>query len=279
LSKTESASRPTRQPTRWTRKRLVIAIGVIFAAGIVAAALDLRFAIGGSPRSVEPNSLLVLNPRTGATERDEKLGYGPGTIRLAGGHATVSDAAGTPSGRAPCQGVLLVSAAGYGWYACHAPDTLLRVPSAGGEAMKVAGISAAPEGGAYGAGRVWVVESDQNRLIAINPFTAKVVQAVTVGNEPVAVAVGYGAVWVANAGFGSVTRLDLRSGKVETIELDYQPTAIAAGAGAIWVVSKLGHVVIRIDPRKRVVTKTIRLANPPVDVAAGDGHVWVAIGH
>ena len=54
LSKIESA-RPSgnglaRQPTRLTRRRLLIVLGVIFVGGIVAAALDLRFVIGGSPR-------------------------------------------------------------------------------------------------------------------------------------------------------------------------------------------------------------------------------------
>jgi len=279
LSKTASANgRPT-QPTRWTRRRLGIAIGLIFLAGIVAAVLDLRFAIGGSPRSVEPNSLLVLNPVTGKTERNPKLGYEPGTISLADGRATVSNGNAMPSLRQPCSGVVLVSAAGYDWYACHDPDSLLRVPNAGGKGTKVAGVSAAPDAAVYGAGRVWVVERDRNTLVAINPFTAKVVQKVTVGNEPAAVAVGFGAVWVANEGFGSITRLDLRSGKAETIDLDYQPTAITTGAGAVWVASKLGRVVIRLDPKKREVTKTIRLANPPVDVAAGAGHVWAAIGH
>lgn len=257
----------------------MLALGLIFVAGIVAAALDLRFAIGGSARSVEPNSLLVLSPSTGKTVRNDKLGYEPGTISLADGRATVSNAAGMPSLRQPCNGVVLVSAAGYDWYACHDPDSLLRVPSSGGKGTKVAGVSAAPDAAVYGAGRVWVVERDLNRLVAVNPFTGRVVQSVTVGNEPTAVAVGLGAVWVANEGFGSVTRLDLRNGKVETIELDYQPSAIATGAGAVWLASKLGRVVLRIDPTKKTVTKTVRLANPPVDIAAGDGRVWVAIGH
>ena len=257
----------------------MLAIGAIFLAGIVAAALDLRFAIGGSPRRAEPNSLLVLNPSTGQTVRNDKLGYTPGTISLSGGRASVSNAAGMPSLRQPCTGAVLLSAAGYDWYACHDPEMLLRVPSAGGKGAKVAGISAAPDAAAYGAGRVWVVERDQNQLVAVNPFTGRVVQTVTVGNEPAAVAVGFGAVWVANEGFGSVTRLDLRTGKVETIELDYQPSAIATGAGGVWLASKLGRVVIRIDPKKKTVTKTVRLANPPVDVAAGGGRVWVAIGH
>jgi streptogramin lyase len=280
LSKTSSANglRLPRQPTFWTKKRLVLAFVVLFAAGIVAAALDLQFGFGGTPRRVEPNSLLVLDPASGATVQNRKLGYEPTDVRLIGFIPSVSSAK-APSGGTACQGALLLESAGYDWFACHGPDWLVRVRLSRDVRTTVAGISVAPVDAAYGAGRVWIVEKDQNELVAINPFTAKVVSRTVVGTDPVAVAVGFGAVWVANAGNGSITRVGLSDGKVEAIGLDYQPDRIAAGAGAVWVASRNGKTVIRIDPREREVTKTVRLANPPVDVAAGAGRVWIAIGH
>jgi DNA-binding beta-propeller fold protein YncE len=256
----------------------VLALGLLFVGGIVAAALDLQFGFGGTPRRVEPNSLLVLDPASGATVQDRKLGYEPKDVRLIGSLAAASSAE-APSGGTACQGALLLRAAGYDWFACHGPDRLVRVRLPRGMRTTVAGISAAPAAAAYGSGRVWAVEKDGNELVAINPFTAKVVGTTVVGTDPVAITVGFGAVWVANAGNGSVTRVDLSNGKAEAIGLDYQPDRIAAGAGAVWVVSRNGKTVIRIDPKQREVTKTIRLANPPVDVAAGAGRVWVAIGH
>ena len=71
-SKTASARGAVRQPTRWTRRRIGVALGVLFAAGLTAAVLDLRFVIGGAAREVVPNSLLVVDAKTLDTVRNTK---------------------------------------------------------------------------------------------------------------------------------------------------------------------------------------------------------------
>ena len=59
---------------------------------------------------------------------------------------------------------------------------------------------------------------------------------IPVGEEPVAVAVDNEAVWVANAGDGTVSRIDPASAKVvETIEVGGSPAGIAAAHGLVWV--------------------------------------------
>ena len=213
MSKTSSAETVPRQPTRWTRKRLYLALGLIFAAGIVAAALDLEFVVGRAPRSVKADSLLVLDARTMQT-----LVNRPG-----------------PRPRAP------------------------RV--------------------VRGAGLVWTVDGDRDRLIATNPVSKRVFRTEVVGTEPVAVAIGYGAAWVANAGNGSVTRVPLVGSNVETIGLSDQPSAIATGAGYVWVLSERSRKVIRIDPETKQVTRTVRLTEPPLVAAVRTPHrLAVAIG-
>ena len=214
LSKTASGSASgnglARQPTRLTRKRLTILLAVIFVGGIVAAALDLRFVIGGAPRRVEPNSLLVLDARTLDT--------------------------------------------------LSARDMI--------EALIA------------GAGLVWTLDSRNNRLIATNPVSRRVFREEVVGTDPVAVAIGFGAAWVANAGNGSITRVPLVGSKIETLGLNDQPSAIATGAGYVWVVSRRSGRVIRIDPKTKLVDKSVRLANPPLAVAVPpSGRVELAIGH
>jgi hypothetical protein len=212
LSKTASADPAIRQPTRWTRKRLAIALGLIFVGGIVAAALDLQFVVGGSSRRVQPNSLLVLDPQTMATLANPRR-PGPSQPRVV-----------------------------------------------------------------RGAGLVWTLDSDRNLLVATNPVSKRVFREEVVGTEPVAVAIGFGAAWVANAGNGSITRVPLTSSKIETIGLNDQPSAIATGAGYVWVLSRLSGKVMRIDPKSKQLTKTVRLANPPLAVAIRKGRVDVAIG-
>ncbi len=212
-SKTASANGVPRQPTRLTRRRLLLALAVVFAAGIIAAGLDLRFTIGGAPRRVEPNSSLVLDAQTLAT------------IRNVPGH------------------------------------TLSRPPAI-----------------VRGAGLVWTLDSTRNLLIGTNPVSKRVLRTEVVGNQPVAAAVGFGNVWVANAGNGTVTVVPLTSEKIETIGLDDEPSAIATGDGYVWVVSARSGRVIRIDPKTKQVTKTVRLANPPLWVLANSGRVYLEIG-
>jgi hypothetical protein len=207
-----SANGARRQPTRWTKKRLLLVLGVIFVGGIVAAVLDLRFQFGGAPRRVDPNSVLVLSPKTMATVANP-----------------------TPAG--------------------FAAPTVVRSP-----------------------GLVWRIDGARDRLTATNTVTNRVFRTEVVGNNPVAVAIGFGAAWVANAGNGTITRVPLAGDRIETIGLSDQPSAIAAGAGYVWVVSEPSKKVIRIDPKTKQVDKTIQLANPPLAVRA-PGRVEVAIGH
>jgi streptogramin lyase len=130
-----------------------------------------------------------------------------------------------------------------------------------------------------GAGLVWTVDGDRNLVIATNPVSKRVFRREVVGTDPVAVAVGYGAAWVANAGNGSITRVPLTGSKIETIGLNDQPSAIATGAGYVWVVSRRSGKVIRIDPKTKQVDKSVRLANPPLAVAVpSSSRVRVAIG-
>jgi DNA-binding beta-propeller fold protein YncE len=135
-----------------------------------------------------------------------------------------------------------------------------------------------PPGVVRGAGLDWTVNGDTNHLLGTNPESGRVVRDEVVGENPVAAAVGYGAVWVANAGNGSITRVPLTGKKIETIGLDDQPSAIATGAGYVWVVSKRSGRVMRIDPKTKQVDKTVRLANPPLAVRALDGRVLLTIG-
>lgn len=211
-SKTASARNIERQPTRWTRRRIAIALGAIFLGGLAAALLDLRFVIGGAPRAVQPNSLLVLDAQTLET-MSNRHGSGP---------------------------------------------------------------TASPV--VRGAGLVWTVDGARNHLRGTNPESGRVVRDEVVGTDPVAVAIGYGAAWVANAGNGSITRVPLTSEKIETIGLSDQPSAITTGAGYVWVLSKRSGKVIRVDPKSKQVDKIVRLANPPLAVAVRNGRVSLAIG-
>jgi DNA-binding beta-propeller fold protein YncE len=211
-SKTGSGNGVPRQPTRLTRRRLLLGVVLVFLLGGVAAALDLRF-VGGTPRAVLPRSLLVLDARSMQTLR-------------------------------------------------NVPGDLLTFHGAA----------------ARGGGLVWTVDRDANKLIGRAPASKRVVRSVTVGTEPVAVAIGFGSAWVANSGNGTVTRVALGGSRMETLGLNDQPSAIATGAGRVWVLSARSKKVLRIDPETNLVTKKVRLSREPLEVVVRSGRVFVAIG-
>ncbi len=55
------------------------------------------------------------------------------------------------------------------------------------------------------------------------------------------------------------------------------PVDVAVGEGAVWVVNQLDRTVMRIDPESGDVEATIEIGNEPQKVAAGEGFVWVTV--
>ena len=125
-----------------------------------------------------------------------------------------------------------------------------------------------------------------NSVAVIDPKTNRVVAQVPVGKRPVAVAVGDGAVWVANADDQTISRIDPRTRKVvDTINLGTAVIDLSVGSGAVWVANGNDATLTRIDTRFDTVQETIDLSGlstpypvPAFGVAAGGGGVWVTSG-
>ena len=77
------------------------------------------------------------------------------------------------------------------------------------------------------------------------------------GTNPTGVAAGAGAVWVANSGEQTISRIDPQSGRATTIDVHAAPTELAVGAGAVWMTSSSTRTVSRLDPRSRRVVEVI----------------------
>jgi YVTN family beta-propeller protein len=100
---------------------------------------------------------------------------------------------------------------------------------------------------AVGEGAVWVANPRHATVSRIDPATRKVT-TIKVGQTPSGVAVGEGAVWVANNGYDSVSRIDPATNRVETIDVKAHPAGVAVGEGAVWVANSGDNTVSRIDP-------------------------------
>jgi YVTN family beta-propeller protein len=134
-----------------------------------------------------------------------------------------------------------------------------------------------PSAIAVGEGAVWVANSGDNTVSRMLPETASTVSKPTVGRQPSGIAVGDGAVWVSNRGDDNVTRFDASSGSELNIPVGMAPIGIAFGEGAVWVANSDDGTVSKIDPETKVVVATIRVGARPVGIVVSDGRVWVTV--
>ena len=123
-------------------------------------------------------------------------------------------------------------------------------------------------------------------VAVIDPQRSRVVRHVPVGRRPVAVAIGHGSVWVANADDGTVSRIDQdRHEVIRTIGIGAPAIDLAVATDAVWVANGSAGTVSRIDPSADAVVETIDLRgsseiawNPTYAVDADDDSVWIAAG-
>jgi DNA-binding SARP family transcriptional activator/streptogramin lyase len=113
-------------------------------------------------------------------------------------------------------------------------------------------------------------------LVKIDPKTNKVVDVIRVGRLPVAAALAGDFVWVVNNGDSTLTRVDTRSGRAQTIGGLNNPTAIAADDnGNVWVTTATYESVIRVNGKTLRPDVTVPLRHNAFLPAVGAGSVWV----
>lgn len=92
------------------------------------------------------------------------------------------------------------------------------------------------------------------------------------------VAVGHGALWVANRGDGTVSRVDLATDRVvATVPVGDAADVVAAGPDAVWVGGwsrRAGNTVSRVDPLTNRVVATVPLTSEPYGLAVTGDAVW-----
>jgi YVTN family beta-propeller protein len=91
-----------------------------------------------------------------------------------------------------------------------------------------------------------------------------------------------GAVWVANATQGTVSRIDPATNTVtRTTPVGRNPVRLAAGLGSIWVADETGQTVSSLEVRTGLLHRTIPVTGhiSAEDLAVGAGMVWVRSGN
>jgi peptide/nickel transport system substrate-binding protein len=124
--------------------------------------------------------------------------------------------------------------------------------------------------GAAGRSRI-----DENAVGTIDPASGRIAAQYPVGRAPSALAAGGGSMWVANAGDGTVSRIERGGTQVVTIPVGEEPADIAFAAGSLWVTDRAG-AVSQISPAANRVVRRIAAGNAPRGIVAGYGALWVA---
>jgi virginiamycin B lyase len=126
---------------------------------------------------------------------------------------------------------------------------------------------------------VWVSNSPKGTVTRIDPVANVIVDTIAVGKNPCSgLAAGFGSLWVPNCGDPSVSRVDLKTGKVTAtlpLTIGNSEGGLAAGAGSVWLMTDAKGTLARIDPDTNKVVAEIYVAAGSYAVAFGEGAVWV----
>jgi streptogramin lyase/predicted Ser/Thr protein kinase len=101
-------------------------------------------------------------------------------------------------------------------------------------------------------------------------------EPIAIGEGPLRLAAGDGAVWVTSAPEGTLSRIDPDSREVDfSLRVGEGISGVAVGEGAVWVSSPRDGSVLRVDPDERLTTR-IPVGGRPGAIVVGGGRVWVA---
>jgi DNA-binding SARP family transcriptional activator len=148
----------------------------------------------------------------------------------------------------------------------------------------LAAVAAGLAGFAVALRRHDAIEVRPRNVAVVDPAAGRVVAALPVGSQlgpgqfRSAVTVAAGALWVANAGSRTVTRIDLVSREARTFGVDLEPFGLAVAGGSLWVTGRAGGLV-RAPLRDPALAETVALPQPDLtsaeEVAASGMSVWV----
>jgi len=123
-----------------------------------------------------------------------------------------------------------------------------------------------------------------NSVGVVDPASNELVAEIPVGIDPESVAVGAGAIWVANVEDETVSRIDPATHeRGRTIDVGDYPSDVVVSRGTVWVALGALAELTRIDPEQDQAATPIPALGPGVScgaprasLAAGDGAVWFA---
>jgi DNA-binding SARP family transcriptional activator/DNA-binding beta-propeller fold protein YncE len=266
------------------RRLLVIAL----AAGVAAAAVaGLRLMNGGRDLALGPNTIVRVDPNANRIVQSIRVGRLPGAIAATAQHVwVVNERDGTVSrvtrdtgatqtiGRFASVGFLTLDERGNVYASGWDAPFVWQIDPRTVTLSKRFRVRSRAIGVAVGGGSLWVVDRLVNSVSRIDLRSGRVEDSIRVGADPLVAAFGFGALWVANSDDATLSVIRPGVARPETITVRSRPFGIAAGEGAVWVGSNTFSSVSRIDPDTRRVVKEIDVSRSGL----GSGLFSVAAG-
>jgi YVTN family beta-propeller protein len=129
---------------------------------------------------------------------------------------------------------------------------------------------------AVGADAVWVI-ARRRKLVTRVDIREGTQQEINVGDGPAGIAVGENGVWVTNSEDDTVTRIDPGSRYTQNVQVGRTPYGVAVGGGAVWVANRDANTLTRIDPRTvERAGPSVRVAGNPYAIDVREDQVWVS---
>lgn len=256
-----------RAPRSRRRSLLVIAL----AAGVLAAAVaGVRLMNGGRDLTLGPNTIVRIDPKTNEIVQSVRVGRLPGAIAATAEHVwVVNERDGTVSrvtaetgatqtiGRLPSVGFLTLDGRGNVYASGWDAPFVWQIDPRSVTLTKRFRVRSRAIGVAVGGGSLWVVDRLVNSVSRVDLKSGRVEDSIRVGADPLVAAFGFGALWVANSDDATVSVIRPGVERPEEIIVRDRPFGITAGEGAVWVGSNTLSTVSRIDPDTRRVVKDI----------------------
>jgi DNA-binding SARP family transcriptional activator/streptogramin lyase len=282
-------SRPETKRRPW----FAVAATLLTVAAIAAAALMLRPSSQSGRAGLSPHSLAIVDASSGAVTGRLVLGGEPDAVAVdesrrvwaSEGHDRALVRVDPARMRVLRSFALssfpvrLAAGGGRAWVGNAFAGTLTAVDAASGRVS----VPVRPEPSstgrlalAYGAGSLWVGSQD-NALTRVDPASGRAIARITDVIAPDAIAVGAGAVWVAQRVRAALLRVDTATNRiVRSIPLGATATALATEGDAVWALTPASQRVWRIDPDTNAVTAAIEIGPGVTHIATAAGGIWTA---
>jgi streptogramin lyase len=171
---------------------------------------------------------------------------------------------------APC-----AAAAGgkWTWVSEYGAPYLLKIDPATNKVVSKTGIGTGSCGLGYGAGSMWIEDTNTSTVSRVSVATGKRTKAIKVGFTPYDTTFAYGSAWTTAFTQGELERIDPAKNAVANRWKLTKATGVVGAFGSVWAAGSDG--VIRVDPASHKVVARIPIAGGAGWTAASADAVWV----